>query len=101
MKLFTQVLMTKDRITLNNRGVFTMSINGDERHYVIVNESCDNINSSIFFEDNVLGWTTKLEEIRLVKLPTAEETAAYLSVEKAKEALKAAENALKAVKDKK
>jgi len=41
------------------------------------------------------------EEVRMVKVKTKEEIAAEESVAKAKEALKAAENALKTVKEKK
>lgn len=49
--------------------------------------------------NNIKLYTYELEEIQKVKVKTKEQIAAEESVAKAKEALKAAENALKVVKE--
>jgi hypothetical protein len=84
------------------RQPIVVKINEEEKIYYVVSER-------VIMSDNVCGmwgkpypvYTYEMTEISQVKLPTKEEIAAEESVAKAKEALKAAENALKAVKESK
>ncbi|WP_391559705.1 hypothetical protein [Robertmurraya sp.] len=77
-------------------------INGEEKIYHVVSER-------VVMSSMDTGWwgssypiyIYELMEFQQVKMPTKEELAAEESVAKAKEALKAAENALKVVKEKK
>jgi uncharacterized protein YceK len=77
-------------------------INGEEKIYHVVNERVVmGGTDSSWWGSSYPVYTYELREFIQVKTKTKEQIAAEESVAKAKEALKAAENALKVVKEKK
>lgn len=83
-----------------------VNINGIDKEYCVISERCE---TRSWFDEapmhcykmNNRVWVYELVEFIKVKTKTKEEIAAEESVSKAKEALKAAENALKIVKEQK
>lgn len=76
-----------------------VKINEEEKIYYVVSERVIMSNSGCGMWDKPYPvYTYEMTEVIQVKLPTKEQIAAEESVAKAKEALKAAENALKVVK---
>lgn len=79
-------------------------INGIEKEYCVINEGYETLS---WYDDepfhlykmNQRVWKYELTELVRVAVKSKEEIAAEESVAKAKEALKAAENALKVVKE--
>jgi hypothetical protein len=90
---------------MNDNGVRTIKIKiGDEeKEYCVVSVNISKHRDYGWwdFHLNPTVYSYELEEINLVHVKTKEQKAAEESVAKAKEALKAAENALKAVKQSK
>ena len=87
----------------NPRNPIKIKIGEEEKEYYIVSE---NISRGSVYDDytltsNEVYYSYELHEIRKIKVKTEQEKAAEESVAKAKEALKAAENALKIVKESK
>lgn len=79
-----------------------IKVGDEEKEYIVMSESitCEPAYSGFDFYRSVTVYSYDLREIVKVKQPSKEEVAAEESVIKAKEALKAAENALKVVKEK-
>lgn len=103
MKPLTQVIETYNRL-VKTQGSVRLSFDGVEyKDYIIISEDYGCREDSFYGHyDNSLStptWRTVLREI--INLKSKEQIAAEDSVAKAKEALKAAENALKVVKEKK
>lgn len=87
----------------NSTKPIKIKILDQEKEYYVISEtiSRDTLSTDYHMFQNYTVYEYELQEIVKVKLPTKEEIAAQESVAKAKEALKAAENALKVIKDKK
>jgi hypothetical protein len=89
----------------NSQHIVKVNINGEDKEYYVVSERCESktrygepFNHLDMYQK---VWTYELLEFVKVKVKTKEQIAAEESVSKAKEALIAAENALKAVKESK
>ena len=100
-----QKIETRERLSKQRDGLGTIALNltGEESLYMIIEENYgprQGDNHSWFHEPEYI-YTTTLQEVIMVKQPSKEQIAAEESVAKAKEALKAAENALKCVKEQK
>jgi hypothetical protein len=97
-KIETRERLNKDRDGL---GIVKLNLTGKEELYAIIAEE-HGVRSDPswwgFSEPEVI-WKTTLQEVITVKQPSKEQIAAEQSVAKAKEALKAAEKTLKAVKE--
>jgi hypothetical protein len=79
-----------------------VNINGEEKLYYVVSERRTMSNTDCgMWGKPYLVYIYEMTQISQVKLKTKEEIAAEESVAKAKEALEAAENALKVVKERK
>jgi hypothetical protein len=83
--------------------VVKITIGTEEKEYCVVSEgiTCGSVYSDIYSYQNQTVYSYELHEIVKVKTKTPEQIAAEESVAKAREALKAAENALKVVKEQK
>lgn len=98
-----QKIQTRERLVPEGEGnlkIITLKLTGKEEKYCITAEERE-LKDGGWFNDATPVWTSTLQELMFVTRPSKEEIAAEESVAKAKEALKAAENALKAVKEKK
>lgn len=96
-----QIIETREHLERDDQGVVKLNITGKEQLYVITAEQYGTRNGYTYgwFSNQEMLWTTTLRELTTVRMPSKEEIAAEESVAKAKEALKAAENALKVVKE--
>lgn len=99
----TQKIETRERLAQDNMGMTKLNLTGKDTLYAIIAEEYGTRGSHIYgwFSEPEMIWRTTLQEVILVHKPSKEEIAAEESVAKAKEALQAAENALKCVKEKK
>lgn len=88
----------------NSNHIVKVSVNGVDKEYCIISERRE---TRSWFDEPAMGyykmnrdvWVYELIEFVKVKIKSKEQIAAEESVAKAREALKAAENALKAVKE--
>lgn len=91
----------------NVNHIININIAGKDKKYRVVTESREIKSvpediigwSRLCFQQQELVYHYDLEEVKFVKVKRKEEIAAEESVAKAKEALKAAENSLKVIKD--
>lgn len=99
----TQKIETRERLPRDNMGLTKLNLTGEDAVYAIVSETHGpKVKDRNWWSTELENiWVTTLEEVILVQKPSKEELAAQESVAKAKEALKAAENALKVVKEQK
>lgn len=98
-----QKIQTRERLVPEGIGhlkLITLNLTGKEEKYCIIAEE-HGYKDAGWFQEPEPVWTSTLQEVVLIKRPSKEEIAAEESVAKAKEALKAAENALKMVKESK
>lgn len=89
----------------NTNHLVKINIGGEDKLYYVVSEkrteefeNCQWYDMN-YCSDMYIIWTYELSEFRMVKTKSNEQIAAEQSVTKAKEALKAAENALKIIKE--
>lgn len=96
-----QIIETHERLERDGQNITKLNITGKEQLYVITAEQYGTRTGHTYgwFSNPEMLWTTTLREIITVSRPSKEEVAAEECVTKAKEALKAAENALKIVKE--
>lgn len=90
----------------NVNHIISVNIAGKDTKYRVISESCEMKSAPI---QNTVGWWFhpqqelvyhyELEEVKFIKVKSKEEIAAEESVAKAKDALKAAKNAWKVVKE--
>ena len=98
-----QKIETRERIKdRDGRGMIKLNLTGKEELYAIIAEESGVRNNPTWWgeSEQEIVWRTTLQEVILTKQRSKEEISAEESVAKAKEALKAAENTLKAVKEK-
>lgn len=87
-------------VKLNEYAQFTIKLDDVDVHFQVV-DSYSNTSRGTGWTLPETEWRIQGQQIHHLKVKTNEEKAAEESVNKAKEALLAAENALKAVKEKK
>lgn len=98
----TQEIETRERLPQDANGLVKLNFTGKEECYRVVSERYGPPERWHTAWGNFeYTYTTILSECTVIQAPPKEEIAAQESVAKAKEALKAAENALKCVKEKK
>lgn len=90
----------EDGMTLNEYNQFTIKINDKDKYFQVRDYNWDRKRPDNPYEIPHTSWSIYAQEIKKLTVKTPEEKAAEESVAKAKEALKAAENALKVIKDK-
>jgi hypothetical protein len=92
-----------DYNSFGNSKTVKVQIGEEEKEYVVVSENitCESVYTDFHSYRGQTVYSYELHEIIKVKIKTPEQIAAEESVTKAKEALKAAENALKIVKEQK
>lgn len=92
---------TRCPIEVNEYSQFTINIDGKDLYFQVIDQFRNTSGGGGGWEIPKVYWIIEGQQIQQLKVKTLEEKAAEESVAKAKDALKAAENALKIVKEQK
>lgn len=88
-------------VPVNEYNQFTLKLGGEEHHFQIQKGNWESSRLGDMWRTKSTHYHVTAERIHKLTVKTKEQIAAEESVAKAKEALKAAENALKTIKEKK